>query len=273
MALFGLQLLQRKAGGFDVISSEERVQELGYACAIGFSSTLATILVLVFVDSIGTRRLDEGSNAKQFHDVLGKTLPLFIARDRLEEMKPVRYDAKPEIRSFDWLDSSTPSLGDSGDVYVIAFLDPNCGYCLPVYSSFKKLATQFRGTARFYVLPRVLWEISVLQAQALEIAATNGRYFDMWQLQLERRRQGGLGFKDIQNIFLELGLDATGLAEQLASVRPKVIKQRQKAKAAGINGTPMVFVNGRSVARPNRNERDISKLILQITQPNDAGHR
>lgn len=167
----------------------------------------------------------------------------------------------PPLKLEEWISADTPKLGAPAGVTVIGFFDPNCPHCDRGYEMLVKLGERLGDRATVHVFVRVLWEYSLLQAQALELARREGRYFEMWQLQFARKKKGGLGLKELEELFRELKLETRDLEKRLAEVRPDALALRDKAKAAGINSTPMFFVDGQPVAGGDRGEDRLVKLI------------
>lgn len=263
-ALFAIHGYQFAKGGHEPIPEAARPVEIGYAAGMGFVAMGALAALMIMVNQVGTRRFDQGENAKQFTAMVGRSLPTFIEPSRLLEMKPalVNREMAP-LRQEEWLAADTPVTGQREGVSVVAFLDPNCPSCAGDFTRLVALAKQSKERVGLYVFSRVLWDHSLLQSQALELARQEGKYFEMWALQFERRKQGGLKLADIEGLFGELGLSTAGLEERLAAVRPTVVAVRDRAKAAGINGTPTIFIEGAAVDNTSRDERSLTKLIEQ----------
>lgn len=271
IALFAVHVVQWKHGGFVPIQDSERIREIGYASGLIFGAMGMLVAVLLFVDQIATRRFDQGSNALQFQAMVGRSLPRFIDSKRLSEMAPARLSSSAShLKQEDWIKPDTPVvLGSSSGVSVIVFLDPNCPHCNDTYASMMRLAAQYQDKARFYILPRVLWSYSLLQVQALELAKQSSKYFDMWRLQFAHQQKGGLRLKDLESLFRELGMDTRDLEQRLSAVRTTVTSDASRAKAAGINSTPSIFIDGVAVEATSRSENSLAKLIEQASaKPN-----
>jgi thiol-disulfide isomerase/thioredoxin len=261
-SLFAIHVIKYWQGGFVATPADRRADEIGYAAGMSFVAVSALAAVLLFVNHLGTRGFDEGSDAEKFTSMVGRSLPRFIDAEKLGEMKPVGFNFNiPPLRTEDWITEGTPSLGTPGKINVVAFLDPNCPSCKGEYIMLESLAKRYSGQAAFYVFSRVLWDHSLLQSQALAIARDTGKYFDLWRVQLDRQRQGGLDLAAIEKIFGDLHLDTANLDGRLAAALPAVKAQRDRAIAAGINGTPTIFVDGLAVDDLSRDERSLEKLI------------
>jgi protein-disulfide isomerase/uncharacterized membrane protein len=236
-ALFVIHAVQYVRGRFVPILESQRMAEVGYAAGMTFLAMGGLVALLLFVDKIGTRASGPATG----------------------QVAPVQPPLKPQ----EWIVADTPALGAAHGVSVVAFFDPNCPHCAGSYTTMTKLAERYKDGATIYVFPRVLWDYSMLQVQALELAKQNNKYFEMWKLQFEKRKKGGMNLQDIETLFRELGLDTRDLEKRLAATRPAVLAQRDKAKAAGVNSTPTIFVEGAPVIGPARSEENMGKLIEQ----------
>lgn len=266
--LFALHVAQYRRG-FEPLSEERRSVEIGYASGMVFLAMGVLAALMIMVNQIGTRRLDRGETARQFEAMLAKTLPKHIEPARLLEMKPALYN--PELPPLDlkaWLTGELPALGVNPGLSVVAFLDPNCPGCKGTYATIKLLAGRYGDRAQFHVISRTLWPYSELQSQALDVAAQNGKYHEMWKAQFDHAKKGGMNPAELESLFRELGLTTENLAQRLADVRPAVLARREQAIAAGVRGTPTIYVNGRAVAHASTDLPSMSKLLEQeLLQP------
>lgn len=254
-----LHLLTWRHGGHEPAPENERAIEMGYATGMTFLGGGCLVVVLVFIDQLGTRRLDEGSSAEQIMAVL-------------QNPPAAGGGSQAHFVQTDWVSTTTPYIGTATGPTIAAFFDPNCPHCGGSYATILRLAEKYKGRAAFYVFPRMLWEMSALQIQSLELAKSSGKFFELWTRQFQRQRKGGLDFTAIEQLFRELDLDTTDLRQRLAAVRPVVLAQREKAQAAGINSTPLIFVDGRNVAGGDRLETNMSKLIEQAIEQYHRQH-
>lgn len=261
--LFALHVAQYRHG-FEPLPEERRSVEIGYASGMVFLAMGVLAALMIMVNQIGTRRLDQGETARQFEAMLAKTLPKHIEPARLLEMKPALYN--PELPPLDlkaWLTGELPVLGSNARLSVVAFLDPNCPGCKGTYATIKLLAGRYGDRAQFQVVSRTLWPYSELQSQALEVAAQEGKYHEMWQAQFDHAKKGGMNLAELEGVFRELGLPTENLGPRLAAVRPAVLARKERAIAAGVRGTPTIYINGRAVAHASTDLPGLAKLIEQ----------
>jgi predicted DsbA family dithiol-disulfide isomerase len=130
---------------------------------------------------------------------------------------------------------------------------------------FLRLAEKYKDRARFYVLPRVLWDLSFPQVEALKIAERSGKYFELWQRQFARQtpERSGMTVAEIAAQFRELGIDETNLDKRLADVRSTVRTERRRNLVAGINAVPAIYIDRQRVFVASQSEDCIVKLIEQ----------
>lgn len=259
--LFILHAVQYRRG-FEPIEEARRPLEIGYASAMAFLAMGVLAALMIMVNQIGSRRLDQGETARQFEAMFERTLRKHIEPAQLLEMKPALYNAElPPLDLKEWLNGELPFMGANPGLSVVAFLDPNCPGCKGTFTTVKLLAGRYGDRARFHVISRTLWPYSELQSQALELAAEAGKYHEMWEAQFEHAQKGGLNLAELGKLFRKLGITTEDLEKRLATVRPAVLARRDRAMAAGVRGTPTVYINGRAVAQSSTDLPSLSKLI------------
>jgi uncharacterized membrane protein/protein-disulfide isomerase len=270
LILVALHVLLRMRGGFQPVPESARSTEFGWAVAALFTATSLSVALLLFVNRLGTRPLDDGNSGQELQKIVGQTLPLFIDARKLQLIRVCRIDRNaPPLPLAKFIGPDTPYLGQADGVPIVFFFDPNCPHCRAYQPVFLKLVERFKDHARFYILPRMLWEYSELPIAAVHLAARDGRSFEMWKLLLAQRAEGdkGLTFEQIEPLFKQLGLNTTDLKQRLEALRPEVIAEANKTKSARVNGTPSIYVNGQKVLSFNESEQCVSELIDQTLPP------
>jgi len=208
---------------------------------------------------------------------MGSALEVYLDPAKLAEMRACRFErhaATLDVTKF--LDPATPFLGKSDGVPVVVFSDPNCEICRDYHAKFLRAASQFGDRARFTVVPRVIWEESVVEAAALRLAEQSGKYFELWQALFDRppEQNKGMTVAQLADVFRRLGIDASNLEARIAMVSKTVQAARAEAHASGIDRVPAVYIAGRKVWQVNREVECIGKLIDEVTtEPERAPDR
>jgi len=267
--LAGLHVMLRRRGGFQPVVESARLTELAAAGGGFFAAMGVLVGLLVFVARLGTRPLDQGSTRAEIEDVVGGALPKFIDPAKLREMRACRFEDERVLPWREFVSEKTPFVGRADGPTVVVFYDPNCGHCAAYHPTLLRAMERFKDRARFTIRPRVLWDASILQVAALQLAEDSGKYFELWQAMFDRPKDGsgkGASVEEIATMFRRLGLDATNLAARLEAVRPQVLAARDRAKRAEVGGVPAIFIDGRRVWSLNRGEDCLGKLIEKSAQ-------
>ncbi len=267
-ALFVLHVALRRQGGLPPIAETARGTELGFAAVGMFAAAGMLIGVLVFVNRLGTRPLDQGATREEVERLVGGALGIYIDGEKLAEMRACHFERQaPPLDLTKFIGPTTPFIGKSDGIPVVVFSDPNCEICKEYHAEFLRAAEKFGDRARFTVVPRVIWDESIVEAAALKIAEGSGKYFELWQALFNRppEQDKGMTVAQITELFRHLGLDPTNLDQRLAAARPGVLADREQAKASGIDRVPSVYIAGRKVWSPNRGVKCLGNLIDQAT--------
>jgi thiol-disulfide isomerase/thioredoxin len=254
--------------------------DLRAPAAISFGGLALLISVLVFVDHLGTRPLDEDPAATQITRAVGAALPLYIDPARLSEMRTCRYDDSfptidpaalqltdfPPLKGHSGLGAvdRTPIKGaQAAPTAVTVFYDPNCPHCKDYHPQLKRLVEQYQGRATFTVVPFMLWKESLTQVEALELAREAGKYNEMWDALLANQPPDGNGLTAAQltPIFQALSLPTDNLSTRLAEAKAKVQSRQHHLYEAGIRGAPSIYINGEKVAAYNASTACVAKLL------------
>ena len=166
-----------------------------------------------------------------------------------------RYDPEKDlVRDFASLvNFFDPSVGNpDASVTVIEYFDPNCGGCKAFHEVVMPVVHSHVDQARFVFKPFVLWNHSVIQAEALYAAAQEGKFFEMLAYQYEMQNpQTGLSALQLRTIAEEIGMDAGAMMRRIESglYRRTLQLEKEEAIGIGVNSTPTVLINGRFVDR------------------------
>lgn len=272
--LFVLHAMLRRRGGFQPVPVEARATELGIAVGGLFGAMGMLAVVVLFVNRLGTRPLDQGDTARELEDVVGQSLPAYIDRKHLTEVAACHYDWwAPPVDFAKIIRPGLPFLGKPGGVPVVMFYDPNCSFCAHHFPEFLELAERYKDRAVFYAVPRILWDTSRLQVQALKLAEGSGKYFELWKRMFEHQQKDGMNLDQIAALFRELGLPTENLADRLKAVRLEVNEDTVRIRAQGVNRLPAVYIDGRKVSNINSGATCVGRLIERELTERATGPR
>ena len=149
------------------------------------------------------------------------------------------------------------------DVTVIEYFDPNCPHCKTLHPIMNEVVASNSTDARFFMVPFVLWQYSVPQAEALFVAGQDGKYFEMLDAQYEHQKAGGLSIEELVQIAGDIGLDKEVFRSRMEKGmnRTMILTRRQEISELGIRGTPSVMINGKFVASGSKSLTCINELI------------
>ena len=265
--IFALHAAVRLRGGFQPFDEPARTAEFRAAVAALFGAAGLLAGVLIFVNRLGTRPLDKGRTGAEMRRIVGDALPLYIDSAKLAQMRACHFDwDEPTLDLGEFVGPRTPFIGKPDGVPVIVFYDPNCPHCREYHAVFLRIVEKYKDRVRFTVLPRLLWDQSIPQAEALLLAEDPGKYFNLWQAMFDEQPGPWKGMSTVQiaGLFRRFGLDATDLDKRLAAMGPAVAALRNAARAAGVSVVPAVFVGGRRVWEYNRGEACMGTLIERM---------
>jgi uncharacterized membrane protein/thiol-disulfide isomerase/thioredoxin len=180
----------------------------------------------------------------------------------------------PRFSPAEWALPPSFGIGTSGGHSLVAFLDPNCPHCNRAFKTINELSKKYSGTARFWIVPRMLWPKSQLQLEALQVAAKEGRYFEMWETQFNRKKLAGMTLEDVKASFTSLGLSTDDIEARLEAERADVLRFRDRAAATSINATPSIFIDGAMIRPDDLNTEKVTKMLTApVAQPKNPEKR
>ncbi len=161
---------------------------------------------------------------------------------------------------------SDPYMGNlDADVTVIEFFDPNCPHCATFHPIMKQVVEDSGQHAHFYMVPFPLWQYSLMQVEALFVAAQDGLYFEMLEAQYAHQKQGGMSMEELTVLASDIGLDPEIFRQRLERGlnQPQILERRKKIVDTGLRGTPSVMINGRYVASDSKSRLCLNELIAE----------
>lgn len=163
----------------------------------------------------------------------------------------------PDPSSASVLRSQSHVLDDGGAdaVTVVEFLDFECEACGAYYPVVEELREKYAGrityAVRYFPLPGHF--NSTHAAVAVEAAAQQGRFEDMYQRLFETQAQWGEAQESRAALFrdyaAELGLDMTAFDAAVAdpATQDRVRSDFEEGRALGVSSTPTFFVDGKAL--------------------------
>ena len=139
-------------------------------------------------------------------------------------------------------------LGDpAGRFSLVEFYDPRCPYCRKVLPDIDALLAGDHGLRLVEKLIPILGPNSVLDAQAIQAAALQGRYLAMQHALMTD--SGAPGLERIRTLASGAGLDVDRLLHDMKSTAVNDVLERNLtlAKSLGLTGTPTFIIGSQMI--------------------------
>lgn len=147
-------------------------------------------------------------------------------------------------------------LGPSGaKVLLVEFFDPECESCAAFHPAVKKILADHPKDIEFVARYMLYHGNSETAALALEGAGKQNKYWEMYNILLERPEEWGHLRESAAPIFekyaQELGLNLEEFNKSYtdAALKTKIAQDVSDGKSLGVRGTPTFFVNGKLLQR------------------------
>ncbi|MEV1321518.1 thioredoxin domain-containing protein [Micromonospora arborensis] len=152
-------------------------------------------------------------------------------------------------------DSHRLSTAPDGKVTLVEFLDFECESCAAAYPAVKQILATYQDRITFVVryFPIPSHPNADLAARTAQAAANQGRFSDMYVQLFENQISWGHKEQAQTEVFLgyarTLGLDMPRFERDLddPATATRVAKDKADGAAAGVQGTPTFFLNGRKL--------------------------
>ncbi|MFE9193049.1 DsbA family protein [Micromonospora sp. NPDC007208] len=152
-------------------------------------------------------------------------------------------------------DSHRLSTAADGKVTLVEFLDFECESCAAAYPAVKQVLATYQDritvVVRYFPIPS--HPNADLAARTAQAAANQGRFADMYNQLFENQTSWGHKEQAQTEVFLgyarALGLDLPRFQRDLddPGTAARVAKDKADGTAAGVQGTPTFFLNGRKL--------------------------
>jgi protein-disulfide isomerase len=191
---------------------------------------------------------------------------------RLEKEHPVKRNLEP-IR-FNVDAPGRPVLGpDSAPVTIVVFSDFQCPYCKSFGPVLKQVSQRYEGKVRliFRQFPLSAIHPNAQKAAEASLCAANQNHF--WEMHDALfQNQKALTIADLKGKAEKLGLDMAAFGTCLDSTRSAATVHEDIVAgfAAGADGTPSTFINGRFLGG-SRGFEDLAAIIDdELTRKNNS---
>ncbi|MET7947481.1 thioredoxin domain-containing protein [Micromonospora sp. NPDC005324] len=152
-------------------------------------------------------------------------------------------------------DSHRLSTAADGTVTLVEFLDFECESCAAAYPAVKQILATYQGRITFVVryFPIPSHPNADLAARAAQAAANQGRFAEMYAQLFENQTSWSHREQPQTEAFLgyarTLGLDMPRFERDLddPATATRVARDKTDGAAAGVQGTPTFFLNGRQL--------------------------
>lgn len=171
--------------------------------------------------------------------------------ERLKKAANVKIDLpEPAGVSFDL--AGRPMLGEANaKVTIVAFSDFECPYCSQAAPKMHEIAKAYPKDVKLYFLhfPLSFHKAAMPAAVAAQCANQQNKFWEMHDKLFAN--QSGLNDELFKSTAKEIGLDEAKFTACLADAASKdfVNKDMEQGNAAGVEGTPSVFINGKHFAK------------------------
>ena len=137
-------------------------------------------------------------------------------------------------------------------VTIVEFSDFQCPFCGAAYPELERIVSEFEGRVKlvFKHYPLPSHSRAVPASRAAEAAGRQGKFWEMHDILFQNQRK--LEDADLARYADMLGLDVERFNADMKAeeVQQRIASDRKQGEAAGVEGTPSIYVNGRKFDEP-----------------------
>lgn len=172
----------------------------------------------------------------------------FFSKEKVETTQPLAapVDAQAKVER----DGNYSKGPANAKVTVVEFFDPECEGCAAFHPILKKLIAEYPENVRLVARYMLFHGNSYPAALALEGAGKQGKYWEMYNILLERQGQWSHQKESVAHIFeryakeLNLNIEEFNKAYDDLTFKAALAQDVTEGKALGVKGTPTFFING-----------------------------
>jgi len=213
----------------------------------------------------GTVDVPQGSRqiaASPIEDVL------VVANAKDHSLQTVRIDLEHTFSS-----DNSPTLGPAdAPVTIVEFTDFECSYCARLAPVIEEVHKAFPEKVRivFKNFPLRMHRFAIQAALAALAAQDQGKFWPFHDRLFQNYNQ--LNPQKIEEIRKELGLDAERFKARMndPALKDLIRRDLQEGAAAGVNGTPTVFINGKKYRGQRSLEGFREAIEAALSQSSEA---
>lgn len=182
-------------------------------------------------------------------------------RELVMEAYKARFDSE-RVKNIDLAD--TPQKGPSAaPVTLVEWADFECPFCKRAAPIIESMVDRFPGKVRFYfkVYPLSIHPHAEAASKAAFAAMNQDKFWEMHHKLFDKAP--ALENADIEKYAKEIGLDVAKFKADLdtPAVSARVARDKKQGDQAGLQGTPLIFINGREFAGGNDFQSDLEEWI------------
>lgn len=199
---------------------------------------------------VGKPKDQVAAQIRQHLEQQGRSLARANLQTALRLKHPVKFLMEPARAEVDIAGAPTKGGDDDAPVTLIEFSDFECPFCGRINPTVAQVMETYGDKVRvaFRHFPLAMHPNAPKAAEASLCANDQDRFWEMHDKLFDHQK--ALSVDALKGYATELGLDGGKFAECLDSSRyaEQVQKDMADGQAAGVTGTPAVFVNGRMLS-------------------------